>query len=58
MLITSLVSLPPETVRQIVEAQQAPPGEGCGGNARERGVALAVLAATIAMATLAGLVLG
>jgi hypothetical protein len=56
LLISSLVSLPPETVRLIVEARAEP---SCGGgSAFERGVALVVLAMTVAMATLAGLALG
>lgn len=55
MLISSLVSLPPETQRQIAEAHDdQPPG---GGSARERAIAVAVLAVTVAMATLAGMAL-
>lgn len=55
LLLSSLVSLPPETQRRIVEARENE-AQG-GGSARERAIAIFVLVITVAMATLAGMAL-
>ncbi len=55
MLTSSLVSLPPETVRQLAEAEPQSPHSG-GGTATERGLALGVVMAVLIVAVTAAIV--
>lgn len=56
MLASSLISLPPETLRQLAENEAAhPQGSGSAG---ERRVGLIVVIGVIAMATFFGLLSG
>lgn len=55
MLTSSLVSLPPETVRQIAAAQSHP-APGGGGTALERGLALGVVVAVLIVGAVAAIV--
>lgn len=55
MLTSSLVSLPPETVRQIAAAQSHP-ASGGGGTALERGLALGVVVAVLIVGAVAAIV--
>lgn len=57
MLTASLISLPPETVRQMVDAQADAPHGGGGGSALERGAGLAVLVLAVVLAPLVALLL-
>ncbi|WP_341890694.1 hypothetical protein [Variovorax sp. YR752] len=57
MLTASLISLPPETVRQMVDAQTDSPHGGGGGSAFERGAGLVVLIVAVVLAPLVALVL-
>lgn len=57
MLTASLISLPPETVRQMVDAQGDRPHRGGGGSAFERGAGLVALMLAIVLAPLAALLL-
>lgn len=56
MLTASLISLPPETVRQMVDAQADGP-HGGGGSAFERGAGLVVLVLAVVLAPLVALLL-
>ncbi len=54
MLTSSLVSLPPETVRQLAAAQSQPSPSG-GGTAMERRLALGLVLAVLIVGTMAAI---
>lgn len=54
MLTSSLVSLPPETVRQLAAAQSQPSPSG-GGTAMERRLALGLVLAVLFVGTMAAI---
>jgi hypothetical protein len=57
MLTASLISLPPDTVRGMVEAESAGARGTGGGNATERRCGLVLLVLTVAAASIFALLL-